>query len=81
MSGTLCKTNLGLRVLKRRPLATLLMPCYRPKFLVALNKSVLDLGYNNNVFPTLAMKQLHHHVTRVSRCARINCSSTHAIQK
>ena len=38
MSGTLCKTNLGLRVLKRRPLATLLMPCYRPKFLVALNK-------------------------------------------
>ena len=44
MSGTLCKTNLGLRVLKRRPLATLLMPCYRPKFLVALNKSVLVLG-------------------------------------
>ena len=81
MSGTLCKTNLGLRVLKRRPLATLLMPCYRPKFLVALNKSVLVLGYNNNVFPTLAMKQLHHHVTPVSRCARIDCSSTHAIQK
>ena len=44
MSGTLCKTNLGLRVLKRRPLASLLMPCYRPRFLVALNKSVLLLG-------------------------------------
>ena len=36
MSETLCKTNLGLRVLKRRPLVTLLMPCYLPKFLVAL---------------------------------------------
>lgn len=82
MSGTLCKRNLGLRVLKRRPLATLLMPCYCLKFLVALNKSVLVLGWNNNVFPiaTLAMKQLHHHVTPVSRCAGINSSSTHAIQ-
>ena len=44
ISGTLCKTNLGLRVLQRRPLATLLMPCYRPKFLVALHKSILVLG-------------------------------------
>ena len=36
MSGTLCKTNLVLRVLKCRLLATLLMPCCQPKFLVAL---------------------------------------------
>ena len=27
ISGTSCKTNLGLRVLQRRPLATFLMPC------------------------------------------------------
>ena len=40
MSGA----NLGLRVLERRPFATLLMTCYRPKFLVVLNVSVLVLG-------------------------------------
>ena len=40
MSGT----NLGLRVLERRPFATLLMAYYRLKFLVALNLSVLVLG-------------------------------------
>ena len=44
MSGTLCKTSLGLlRVLKRRPLATLLKPCYRPKFLVALKTKVFEV--------------------------------------
>ena len=38
-------------------------------------------GTAANVFLTLAKKQLHHHVTPVSRCAGMNSSSTQAIQK